>query len=55
MKLPWILSKTDIDEQTILAFKNIVNSLMNFMKKNIITFFIDEYEPASEEYILSFN
>jgi hypothetical protein len=54
VKLPWILSKANVDESTIQLFKKLVNDLMHFMKKNMTTLFFDEYEPASEDYIASF-
>jgi len=40
-----------MEEKTIEVIKTLCTDLMKFIKKNVNTFFLTEYEPASEAYL----
>jgi hypothetical protein len=47
--LPWFLSNAQLDEEVTHSIKIVVANLMEYMRLNMGTFFVQEYEPASHE------
>lgn len=45
--LPWFLSNATLEETRIHSVKTVVANLLEYMRLNMSTFFVQEYEPAS--------
>jgi Asp-tRNA(Asn)/Glu-tRNA(Gln) amidotransferase C subunit len=51
VKLPHFLSSAEMDDATAMKVVTVLEDVMKYMKRNMNHFFLNEYEPATQNYL----